>query len=129
MDASEILGSRYGSATTDPLGREGPGWHKGGSGLPVLKKDRWVYDSRTKETKPLPGADVSADLAAFEAAKAKDQLGKRTSSRVPRWHFRAVADDGTVLLDVIVIGETELLSEFADLESRPCFGASIAVPA
>lgn len=30
--------SRYGSATTDPLGREGPGWHRGPSGLPVKDK-------------------------------------------------------------------------------------------
>jgi len=28
----------YGTATTDPLGREGPGWHKGKNGLPVRGK-------------------------------------------------------------------------------------------
>lgn len=27
--------SRYGTATTDPLGRDEPGWHKGTHGLPV----------------------------------------------------------------------------------------------
>lgn len=27
--------SRYGTATTDPLGREGAGWHHGKNGLPV----------------------------------------------------------------------------------------------
>ena len=30
--------SRYGTATTDPLGRDGTGWHKGPSGLPVRDK-------------------------------------------------------------------------------------------
>jgi hypothetical protein len=30
--------SKYGRATTDPLGREGAGWHKGPSGLPVKDK-------------------------------------------------------------------------------------------
>lgn len=30
--------NRYGTATTDPLGREGPGWHKGPSGLPTRSK-------------------------------------------------------------------------------------------
>lgn len=30
--------SRYGTATTDPLGRDGPGWHTGPSGLPVKDK-------------------------------------------------------------------------------------------
>lgn len=30
--------SRYGTATTDPLGRDGPGWHKGKNGLPVKDK-------------------------------------------------------------------------------------------
>jgi hypothetical protein len=30
--------SRYGRATTDPLGREGPGWTKGRNGLPVQTK-------------------------------------------------------------------------------------------
>lgn len=30
--------SRYGTATTDPLGREGPGWHKGKNGLPTRTK-------------------------------------------------------------------------------------------
>lgn len=29
---------RYGRATTDPLGRDGPGWHKGRNGLPVKTK-------------------------------------------------------------------------------------------
>lgn len=28
----------YGTATTDPLGREGPGWLKGKNGLPVRDK-------------------------------------------------------------------------------------------
>jgi len=32
--------SRYGTATTDPLGREGPGWKKGANGLPVKVKDQ-----------------------------------------------------------------------------------------
>lgn len=32
--------SRYGAATTDPLGREGPGWHVGKqSGLPTKDKN------------------------------------------------------------------------------------------
>lgn len=30
--------NRYGHATTDPLGRDGPGWHKGKNGLPVKDK-------------------------------------------------------------------------------------------
>ena len=30
--------SRYGCATTDPLGRDGDGWHIGPSGLPVRDK-------------------------------------------------------------------------------------------
>ena len=30
---------RYGTATSDPLGREGPGWHIGPSGLPVKDKE------------------------------------------------------------------------------------------
>lgn len=30
--------SRYGTATTDPLGREGPGWKTGTHGLPVRVK-------------------------------------------------------------------------------------------
>lgn len=30
--------SKYGTATTDPLGREGPGWTKGKHGLPVRVK-------------------------------------------------------------------------------------------
>ena len=29
----------YGTATTDPLGREGPGWHKAKNGLPVRDKN------------------------------------------------------------------------------------------
>lgn len=32
--------SRYGTATTDPLGRDGPGWHKNPkTGLPVKDKE------------------------------------------------------------------------------------------
>lgn len=38
--------SRYGTATTDPLGRDGPGWHKGDSGLPVINKG-WKRDPKT----------------------------------------------------------------------------------
>jgi len=34
--------SRYGAATTDPRGREGPGWHKGANGLPVKTKEASV---------------------------------------------------------------------------------------
>lgn len=30
--------SRYGTATTDPLGRDGPGWRTGKNGLPVRNK-------------------------------------------------------------------------------------------
>jgi hypothetical protein len=30
---------RYGRATTDPLGREGPGWTKGRNGLPVKTRE------------------------------------------------------------------------------------------
>jgi hypothetical protein len=30
--------ARYGTATTDPLGREGPGWHIGDNRLPTLDK-------------------------------------------------------------------------------------------
>lgn len=41
--------SRYGTATTDPLGREGPGWHTGKTGLPTLRKG-WKYDPRTRTT-------------------------------------------------------------------------------
>lgn len=32
--------SRYGTATSDPLGREGPGWQKGKNGLPVRIKGK-----------------------------------------------------------------------------------------
>lgn len=30
--------TRYGTATTDPLGRDAPGWRKGSGGLPVKVK-------------------------------------------------------------------------------------------
>lgn len=45
--------SRYGAATTDPLGREGPGWRLGDDRLPKLR-DGWHYDPRTRKTTKKP---------------------------------------------------------------------------
>lgn len=52
--------SRYGSATTDPLGREGRGWKKGSHGLPQLRKG-WRYDPLTHETTIIPGGAADPD--------------------------------------------------------------------
>jgi len=52
--------SRYGAATTDPLGREGPGWRKGDNGLPILRKG-WRYDAASQQTTVIPGGVADPD--------------------------------------------------------------------